>query len=435
MKTCGLLLFLWCFTAPQLMSQSTKSFAEIDSSTYALYMNGEWSELLSEGRSAMASGIDYYYLRMRMAYAYFITNNYRAAIPHYEKALQFNNNDIALSYLLQCYEYGGRYNDALIRSKHLNHSQYPALKKKYNRGVVTLALFYTYNQGQTNTVKTNISDGLIPTIDGLQKITNYFHTTSGLISHRIGKTMLLNHTLNYLYKNEDAFWLDNQSVYEIIGQSVHQWNYNGQLQFTPFKGTRIIPSINYTQLSIPSSNQLSNSYTESYTFYSAKIQQDLKMIQLGISYAYGQANGAQQEQYGGHFTWYPKGNLNLYYSLDGYYQKQSAENQEESKFIHKHLLGFKVNKSWWIEASGLFPNFGNLYDINDGVLYNSIEQSQNILNLRNYILSKDMNTTYVLSLGYFTSISGQLKNLNMLQQYNQHTYTNLMFSGGIIWKL
>lgn len=71
-----------------------------DSLTLKLYQQGRWEALLQQGRLMNRQGIDYYYLRMRMAVAAFETARYDDAATHLQKALKFSPRDFQARRLL-----------------------------------------------------------------------------------------------------------------------------------------------------------------------------------------------------------------------------------------------------------------------------------------------------------------------------------------------
>ncbi len=91
---------LFGFTVSMLNGQNL-SFVKADSLTYQYYLAKNWKEVLQVGDKAIASGYDYYYLRMRMGIAAHEKANYVLARKHLQAALQFNPKDPeALRYLV-----------------------------------------------------------------------------------------------------------------------------------------------------------------------------------------------------------------------------------------------------------------------------------------------------------------------------------------------
>ncbi len=65
-----------------------------DSLTWQLYQQQQWIELLKTGKQLNRQGIDYYYLRMRLAVAALETHRYDDAVAHLHQALNFNPRDL-----------------------------------------------------------------------------------------------------------------------------------------------------------------------------------------------------------------------------------------------------------------------------------------------------------------------------------------------------
>lgn len=65
-----------------------------DSLTWQLYQQGRWEELLKTGRQLNRQGIDYYYLRMRMAVAALETQRYDDAVGYLRRAMEFSPRDL-----------------------------------------------------------------------------------------------------------------------------------------------------------------------------------------------------------------------------------------------------------------------------------------------------------------------------------------------------
>ncbi len=76
-----------------LRAQSWSRSLNPDSLSWQLYQQGRWDDLLRTGRQLHRQGVDYYFLRMRLAVAAIETHKYDQAARHLSKALQFNPSD------------------------------------------------------------------------------------------------------------------------------------------------------------------------------------------------------------------------------------------------------------------------------------------------------------------------------------------------------
>lgn len=99
-------------------AQEIASFTAADTVSYRLYLSADWRGLETFCNSAIAQGYDYYYMRIRAGIAAFERKRYRVASFHFEKALEFSNNDpLANEYLYYTYIYAGYYDKARLLSR------------------------------------------------------------------------------------------------------------------------------------------------------------------------------------------------------------------------------------------------------------------------------------------------------------------------------
>ncbi len=93
-------------------------YKELDSITYAQYINQDWENVLYNGNRALNKNIDYFYLRMRMGIAAYSLGRYPEAANQLEKALTYNSKDaIAQLYLYDTYKLLGKNTKAYRLSK------------------------------------------------------------------------------------------------------------------------------------------------------------------------------------------------------------------------------------------------------------------------------------------------------------------------------
>jgi hypothetical protein len=110
------LLFLLC--AFPAAAQEKMSYADADQQTYALYLKKDWAGIDKAGHKALAEGIDFYYLRLRMGMAYYYRRNFFLAEHHLIHALGFSSGDpVSLELLYWCYVFEGKYEEARALSK------------------------------------------------------------------------------------------------------------------------------------------------------------------------------------------------------------------------------------------------------------------------------------------------------------------------------
>ncbi len=111
--TITILFFLFSF---QIFSQIKND--NILQKTYQLLEKGSYNELIEYSKKVLDNDIDFFYLRLRLGIAYFKLNNYKLAVYHLEKSLEFNSDDeVALEYLYYSYLYSGMRDEANKLSK------------------------------------------------------------------------------------------------------------------------------------------------------------------------------------------------------------------------------------------------------------------------------------------------------------------------------
>lgn len=187
-----------CLLAAGMRSkaQETLDFNQVESRSYAFYLEKNWSELLKLGNRSLAAGIDYYYLRLRMGIACYEQQKYRAAIPHFEQALHFSSGEtLAQEYLYYCYLYSER-------NEHANW-----LSKSFDPLLA----------GETKTHKSNRL-GFVAAEGGIK-----FSDSSRLFrpatfsqmsaSHLLKKRVSLFHALSWYYQDENRFTVNQAQYY------------------------------------------------------------------------------------------------------------------------------------------------------------------------------------------------------------------------------
>lgn len=128
-------------------AQDTLSALWAETRTLQLYKEKKWDQLIDLGKQALHKGYDYYYMRMRVAIAYYEKQNYILAEKHFEKALLFNSSDeLAKEYLYYCYVFTGRSEQARLLSR--SFSQQLATKTRTER---SSAVEYLLFEGGTKT--------------------------------------------------------------------------------------------------------------------------------------------------------------------------------------------------------------------------------------------------------------------------------------------
>ena len=76
------------------------SYIQVDSTSYALYSQKQWVNLIEFGEMAVKNGVDYYYLNLRLGIAWYYAKDYYKSQKYFEKALkQDKSSQTANEYL------------------------------------------------------------------------------------------------------------------------------------------------------------------------------------------------------------------------------------------------------------------------------------------------------------------------------------------------
>lgn len=116
-----LVIFLVLSLCARAQQRDTLTSAIVEGYSYQLYLSQDWKQLGTFCDRAIRADYDYYYLRMRAGIACYESGNYRKAIRHFLRALDFNSGDeTAMRYLYGSYQYAGHYDEARNISRYLD---------------------------------------------------------------------------------------------------------------------------------------------------------------------------------------------------------------------------------------------------------------------------------------------------------------------------
>ncbi|MDA3824036.1 MAG: tetratricopeptide repeat protein [Bacteroidales bacterium] len=433
--------------ANTLLHGQQLSFRQVDTATYNRYLNQDWKELVEIGKTALDQGINYYYLQMRMAYSYFSLGKYRQAINYYNNALKFNSFDpVATEYLYYSYKYSGRESDALFKVSELTKTQKSGMGINDSSKLISLGLSHSYGTSNTDLIQDDILTGTT-VLDGVQKATLNLHSTRLSAAHKLNNSIILDHNVTYITKDEISYVISEGTEYASPDQSISQWEYNLNMGITLFEGLLIKPGLHFVNTTIPiavtstfGSGQGWNTTTEDEIHIrkfipSIFIEKKMTFLDAGISYVHHSFNEINTHQIGIHSTVYPLANLNLYITLDAYARSLSSGGSSKTDFILKPLLGFKLHKNYWMEVSATLPEHLNFYDIKNNIPYNSIEMSASTLEINGIIPLYKPGIKLFIGYKYRTMNSYYFPDDRMFEPLNKQQYSNHIITGGIKWTM
>ncbi len=443
MRRLILIILFFCGTA---VYGQNLNFIQVDTTTYNQYLRGDWKELTISGREALDAGIDYYYLQMRIAYAWFSMERYRQAIKYYRNALGHNSSDpIANEYLYYAYKYSGRDNDALLQTAALTIEQKAEIGINDSISFVSFDLNYAWSTSNAGSILDRIVDGVDPLVNGTRKATHSINFAQVGLSHRIGKAVILKHQVAYLNKNELSYATVGGIGYLSAEQPVNQLEYSVNMEITPVKGLLITPGVHYLNTTLPiydaadygpesGTNRTPVSNLEIRNWVtSMQVEAKARFFDLGVSFVRHNFNNIGTLQTGVHATAYPLANLNLYLSIDGYAQFHSFNGVTNTEFVIKPLVGVKLHNNFWLEVTGKAPEHYNFYDVRNAIAYNSIEKNASVLEINGIIPLYRSKMQIFIGYKYQTLSSWFFPDNDMLNPLNKQTYYSHLITGGIKW--
>ncbi|MCF8226490.1 MAG: hypothetical protein K9J30_11490 [Bacteroidales bacterium] len=428
-----------------LVFSQKPGFKEVDTTTYNQFLRGEWKNLISSGKNALDHGYDYYYLQMRLAYAHFALNHYRQSIIYYKNALSHSSNDpVANEYLYYCYKYSGRNLDAIVHSRSLTSAQNNQMNVK-NKGIISLGADHSLAFSNAEEIRDNITSGIDPFREGVQKATYSMNSTAFNLSHTIGKTAIMEYRVTHMNKTEYSYFIDNTVSYLSTEQSINQTEYSLDVKIALTEGLSVKPGLHFIQTAIPLYD------LNSYGFNPAQnktelgkltvrslvpkvmIEKKTTYVDIGVSYAYIDFNNITANQAGLHATVFPFGNLNLYITSDTYFQFAAHEGNSEFNLLFKPMAGIKVHDNFWIELGAGFPDQFNFYDMKNKTAYNNIEKISRGLSVNMIFPVYKLPGKVFINYQHLSVDSYFFPADNQLDPFNMNSYTTHLITGGISW--
>lgn len=415
---------LTAFCGPAAKAQL--SFRKADSLTYACYMSRSWDSLISIGKQALHSDIDYFWLRARLGTAYFEKEKYFNAAGHFQKALEFNGNDpYSKEMLWWSMRNTGSYNEARTVTIGMDTAQINRLRiENPVLSSLNLELGGAISNGFVKAGADDLMGG--DSIYGEKDAygNNYYgHLDFTLDISKRFSLMLGYSYLNFAKKKifQYSYREDHldTTIYDPVGYynvwsfpritKTNEFNYFVlQHEFhlgaiiMPDEVTRITPSVHLVSVSYNNTSAHSSAtiaedtsrYYQQSDFYvtfpferikygfrqrdtsfinylfSLGITRQFANLRMGLAGSWSNLNGKEQTQFTWSGTWYPSGNLDFYSitRVIGIFEKN------EERLIFSETIGGTITKWMWAEGSFSYGNLVN-GNIADGmIVYNSADR-------------------------------------------------------------
>jgi len=362
-----------------------------DSISTSLYNSADWKQLILFGNSAINNGNDTPDLRLRIAYAYFITGDYKKSLYEYDKVLVNNSyNSTARYYAYFC-------------NKYLNND----VQASYNVSYLDKATVKGW-LSPFDLVDAGFEAGVKENNDVNRDDANYYRVG---FSNRLGWRFQLEES--FAYFNEDIFSVSNDYPSNRSDDlSDQQKEYYAKLNFAVNNRLTIIGSYHYLDTKF-----INTIYNNNLGLLGLKYITTYADLQADVNF--GKLDSKPIEQYDGKLIFYPLGNFNLYTISMASAQHLNAADH----FIFNQAAGFKLMKNTWLESDVTFGNQDDYLDQDGLYVYNGID-----------------NTTFKCGETVFYQLGKHARlQLNYTYEKKQDSFTELKYDQnsttiGMLWK-
>jgi len=361
------------------VGKAQNSYQKTDSISLALFNASEWQKLVSFGKDALDKGEDFPLLRLRIAYASFVRENYTDALAQYNKILDNDkHNQIALYYAYLCNAY---------------------LNRGENAGYLASQLDSNWVEGEQIRSFKLTDAGAESGI----KFTNIYERGNSSFSRAF-----FNMRLNYKWSLSTSFSYYNQPV---RNDNISQPGYYAKLNYTPSKRISFIGAYHYMRSNLRHLVYQNNAVLGGvkYAGNGSDVQGDFVMSQIGDE---------KTRQYNLRFVKYLSGNLN-FYSISRF---SIVNVLDANNVVFQQLLGIKPIHNFWLEGVVTLGNQYNYAEADALYIYNGFDKTKFKAGGNCYFLLKHH---LLLGLNYtFERKSDNIFKFN----YLQHS-----INGGITW--
>ena len=356
-----------------VLAQKRLDFMEVDTTSYQLFQQQKWQDLINYSTLSRKEGIDYFYLQARTGIAFFNLGKYRTASEWFLKAYK---NDQQLEWLQEyvyySLVYSGRQAEAMKVANEFSEdikSKIGFKKSKLLR--VALEGGYSFNPDLEQLTaldlgaKINLNDDY-----GEAFFLDYYHFESFDLSHQIAPGFSLNHNLTYLQSTleQRVDWgpkttspaKTNQFQYFInphfvLGQKIH---------LSPALSVLWGNSSYLTGRLDNNSNRFFSEVKDNFSdlIFSTSAWSNFANLSPGVEVNFANIYDKNFIQLSGWITFYPFSNNNFYITPRAYFKSDSNKSFSYNTFgvsggaqigkVHLHgqyLLGDMNN---FIEAMG-----------------------------------------------------------------------------------
>lgn len=416
------------------------SFKQVDSTSYALYLNEDWKSLLEIGKKSRTEGIDFYYLKVRMGIAYYKEGKMLSAIKLLEEAYAINTYDtIVQEYLYWAYRYGG-----LILESHLFYekmSKQVTDKIKLDLPFVTaldLSVLATnntdydqlllandnINNNETRSFPKNYQLFSLGLNHPFSNRVNFYHRISVMPTSSVQQENLLGQITNTSFKvNETRYYADltvglGNRWYLDTFLNVIFGKYDDNLNLTSEISARGPRNI--------TASSSSSSITYSDYVFGGSLTKASYYVKNTINASVSSLNGFNQFQGGYTMSLYPLGSTLLVPFGAIQFQSQDAN----SNMVYTGGLSINTTK-FSITGYGNVGELNNFVVNNGSIIYNQSATALNELGLILEFYTKNA----ILKVGYsFMEMEDYYFTQDQILMQEKYQFNQQNIIGGITWK-
>jgi hypothetical protein len=348
-----LLTFMVFLPALSVKISAQTDFLTLDKRSYEYYLNSDYRNLKKTADSMITSGIDYYYLRMRLGIIAYLEKQYSVAATNFTKALKFNSADtVSREYLYNCYILSGRKADARLYLESLPEDQKNnVLNSEGTNNLMEVYMSSSATGYETSPYETNNYY--------FEDINKTFSISAGLesfFSKRLKGTFVFTNYRKdgtiYTRANPSGAGLDfnqNQFYTRVTGYTLTGWAFSGFGHAAFY------------------SDGSTDSGTHSEYLFGLGVMKNGWKIRAGANSSYSNFSYSNQLRGEAYLTWLPFGNLNLY--LTSGWMGQTDRNWGGTYQINGEI-GLKLFKLLWLE-SGIISGNSFLFAREQGLILNN----------------------------------------------------------------
>ena len=199
-KRIGIIMVLFLFWL-NVSAQKELNFVEVDTTSYQLFQQQKWVELIDYSTQSRKQGIDFFYLQARTGIAFFNLGKYRTASEWFLKAYKNDRQfEWLQEYVYYSLVYSGRKDEAIKLSN--DFSDIMKNKIGFKKSKLLRVAFeggYSFNPDFDQLTALDLGKKVNVNNDyGEAFFLEYYHFESFDLSHQIVPGFSLNHNLTYL---------------------------------------------------------------------------------------------------------------------------------------------------------------------------------------------------------------------------------------------